>query len=351
MERNVMSGQEYKKIIQNLVVPEAFSDEEKQKRYQPLKDYLKENIPNKLFRFRGCKERAFDEFDKDKLGFAPAAEMNDDFDGMLYFNNKLIMSSFTGSEIQQTINKIVESAKIGAIPDEIKKVIPEESFQQFIIALSSLPPETINIFTNQFINFAIEEYDQRVQLISQIVQNQKIACLSQKIESAAMWGYYAANGTGFALSYDLREPNFSEYCIAPVIYGDARLDATEYVKWIYQHLLLQRIFISVNAYEKYSSIKHLIPCPDEFMCTKVLIYKASVWKHEKEWRLIYNEKKGQDNTYPNITKKPSAVYLGRNISPIHEKKLRCIAEEKNIPVYKMTIKKDNHTYNLYPQMQ
>ena len=62
-----MSDQEYKNMILALVVPENLPDEEKYKRYQTLQDFLKTNTPSELFRFRGCKERSFSEFDQDIL--------------------------------------------------------------------------------------------------------------------------------------------------------------------------------------------------------------------------------------------------------------------------------------------
>ena len=40
-----------------------------------------------------------------------------------------------------------------------------------------------------------------------------------------MWGYYAENGTGFALSYDLRLVNLPHILAFKVIYGDERFDA------------------------------------------------------------------------------------------------------------------------------
>lgn len=81
------------KMIHSIVVPEILSEEEKGKRYQPLLDYLNAKTPNKLYRFRSCKERAIHEFDQDILGFASASEMNDDFDGMLYFDKERIKAS------------------------------------------------------------------------------------------------------------------------------------------------------------------------------------------------------------------------------------------------------------------
>lgn len=345
-----MADNEYKSMIHTLVVPENLPDEEKGKKYQPLIDFLKTNTPDKLFRFRSCKERAFKEFDQDMLGFSPASEMNDDFDGMLYFDKERIKATLISTDTLQTINGIIESVRKEEIPEEIKSHIPETLLQQMITPLSSLTPEAINLLASQYTDFTMEDYDRRMTFISQVTQDQKIACLSRTIESAAMWGYYANDGTGFALSYDLREPNFSKYCLVPVIYGEDRFDATEYAQWLFQQQTLQRILVSVNAQTLYPLLQHIIPCPDLFMSTKILIHKANSWSHEKEWRLVFYDKNNQGEKYPHIPQKPTALYLGKNISAIHEKILRHIAMEKNIPAYKMMICERNQNYSLYPQL-
>lgn len=339
---------EYEKLIHALVVPENLSVEEKDKRYQPLMDFLKANTPDKLYRFRSCKERTIKEFDQDIFGFSPAAEMNDDFDGMLYFDKESIRATLVETLTPQMIKKTFESVSHGAIPAEIKNCIPAEPLQRIIKSLPSLSLNEISLLIKQFTNFVTKDYDNRMTFLSQLTQNQKIACLSPSIESAAMWGYYANDGTGFALSYDLRELSFSEYCLVPVIYGDERFDATEYATWLLQQQTLQRIW--TNDYMLNPLLHHTIPCPDEFMCTKVLIHKASNWSHEKEWRLVFYEKMGQSEKYPHISKRPTAIYMGRNISAIHEKILRHIAVEKNIPAFKMMICENNPTYSLYPQI-
>lgn len=341
---------EYKEMIHTLVVPENLPDEERGKRYQPLIDFLKTNTPDKLFRFRSCTERTIKEFDQDILGFSPASEMNDDFDGMLYFDKEHIKATLIDTLTPQKINRTLELFNQGAIPVEIKNCIPGDILKQMIDSLSSLTFDAMSSLICQFTDFVTQDYDKRMTFLSQVTQNQKIACLSPRIESSAMWGYYAKNGTGFALSYDLREPNFSEYCLVPVTYGEDRFDATEYAIWLLQQQTLKSILMSANACALYPLFRNTIPCPDQFMSTKVLIYKAGSWRHEEEWRLIFYEKNGYGEKYPYISKAPTAIYLGRNISAIHEKILRHVAAEKNIPAYKMKICEDHSTYKLYPQM-
>ena len=52
--------------------------------------------------------------------------------------------------------------------------------------------------------------------------------------------------------------------------------------------------------------------------------------------------------HPCAKKKPAALYLGRNISEPHEKLLRHIAAEKEMPVYKMKIDQNQRDYRLVP---
>ena len=134
-----------------------------------------------------------------------------------------------------------------------------------------------------------------------------------------------------------------------VIYGEKRFEANEFATWLLQQQILQCYLIQHGALALYPQLQHAIPCPDQFMSSKALIHKSSKWRHEKEWRLIYYGKDSQNQKYPYVIKKPSAVYLGRHISAINEKILCQIAAEKDLPVYKMTVRENKPTYKLVPQ--
>lgn len=81
--------------------------------------------------------------------------------------------------------------------------------------------------------------------------------------------------------------------------------------------------------------------------------KSLEWEPEREWRLFGTTTSVEATNASNIVLKikPSEIYLGRKISPIHEKVLRDIAAEKGIPVFKMFIDDDSSEYNLsYKQL-
>lgn len=264
-------NQEYKKMIHSIVIPATLFPEEQSKRYQPLIDFLKTETLEKLYRFRSCKERTIDEFDQNKLGFSPAYKMNDDFDGLLYFDKEHIKTALVDALTPQKVGSLYKVFSQEAVPDEMRNCIPVEMLQSCLDSLSKYTPEMINMLINQFLDFATNDYENRMSSLNQLTQNLKIVSLSTEINSPVMWGYYADDGKGFALSYDLKEPDFINYCPVPVIYGDERFKATPYATWLFQQQIMKSILMSANAMGLYSIFQLMIPCPDSFMSTKVLI--------------------------------------------------------------------------------
>ena len=95
-------------------------------------------------------------------------------------------------------------------------------------------------------------------------------------------------------------------------------------------------------------LQKYIPCPDDFMSTKLAIKKSNDWKSEKEWRLFFASSNIELNSNPfvSVTLKPSAVYIGRKISAFNKKIILDIAREKNIPAFQMDIDENSDKYIL-----
>ena len=81
---------DFKKIIENTIVPINFSVEEKTACYDKIIRCVKDILPNKLYRFRTCSERSLSAFYNDELWFSNGSTMNDDFDARLYYDKKRI---------------------------------------------------------------------------------------------------------------------------------------------------------------------------------------------------------------------------------------------------------------------
>ena len=359
-----MKDIEYKNIIHNTIVPEMLSTEEQEGKYATLVKFLGRNIPEHLYRFRKCDENSISAFDKDQIWFSPPAEMNDDFDALMFFNKQNIHSS-----LEQFFNKfsdfVLKDKSIDEFPDSVRNTMSSEVLSIIKAQLEKMSSgDTVGLI-NQIHDFMIQQIETGLPLVKHIIQNKlKIACFSEVINSAAMWGYYGDYGKGFALAYDFRNYMYTDCAICnnrmlcpssqnanlyPIIYDDTPFNATEYARYLLQQQMLQTI---VPNEELYDRVRGAILCPDLFMSTKVLLHKSTSWKHEYEWRLVYDCRNNTmlSEKFVYVKKKPSAIYLGRKISSTYEKLLRYIAAEKNMPVYKMTMDEDESAYSLVPKL-
>lgn len=363
-----MDMQTYSEMIHGIVVPATLSPEEMFKCYQPLTDFLQVETPERLYRFRRCDERSISAFDQDQLWFSPGYKMNDDFDALLHFNKENIKSELKSFlENDQFRTAFWDIGEGAEVPVHIQNLLSFEMLEALRKNIAQMDESTMSTSLNQLYDFFVEQIDANDIAVHEIVQKTiKFACFSEAIESAAMWGYYADSGCGFALSYDFRNggyticnscltgnlcPSYKSCLLAPVIYGDTCFNATRYATWLFQQRAIFKILADKNATSFYSYLQNIVPCPDLFMPTKILLHKASAWGHEREWRLTCNCNSSDFNQqeFSWAKKKPTAVYLGRKISPIYEKILRHIAVDKNIPVYKMQIRQDDSEYRLYPE--
>ena len=363
-----MDMQAYSDMIHGIVVPATLSQEEMLGRYQPLTDFLKNETPERLYRFRRCDENSIAAFDQDQLWFSLGCKMNDDFDALLNFDKESIKSelrAFLKSEQFRTAFRAIgEGAEV---PAHIQNLLQPEMLETIRKNIAQLDESVVDTSVNQFYDFFVNQIDTNDIAVQEIIQKTiKFACFSEAIESAAMWGYYADSGRGFALSYDFRNsgytmcnscqtrnmcPSYKSCLLAPVIYEDTCFNATKFAAWLFQQKAIYKILADRNALPLYSYLQNIVPCPDLFMSTKVLLHKASEWGHEREWRLTCqcNSPEFNQQEFSWAKKKPTGVYLGRKISPIYEKILRHIAVDKNIPVYKMQICTDDSSYRLHPQ--
>lgn len=351
---------EYKRLIENTVIPETFSEDIKSKSYNQINGVVRQMLPSKLYRFRSCSERCMEAFYRDELWFSNGSVMNDDFDVRMYFDKKQIMR-WIDSFIEEDgcLRAIDEILIADRIPAELVALIPNA--ENIFAELKQMSREQIRNMSTNFLNFIKSNLDSSLKEITQIVQSQtKFACFSEKIYSDMMWGQYADNAKGFALEYEFGADNTIIYKdpvknqnivygrLFPIIYGNYRLDATSYAVYLFQARLLSDVanikgMPWINQY-----IRCIVACPDEYMATKLAIKKSSDWKEEKEWRMCYTacdaDSANQQHSY--VLQKPSALYLGRKISPFNQKILVDIAKEKNIPVYKMDFNDNARTYRL-----
>ena len=226
--------------------------------------------------------------------------------------------------------------------------------------LKRMPKEQIVASSTSLIQYLLSNLDVELKnTTEQVQQKTKFACFTQKIYSDMMWGQYSSNATGFALEYEFDGENIITYLVNntqnriwanlfPVIYDNKRFDTTAYAAYLFQIKILSAVAKSVGFMYDPAWINAVVPCPDEFMATKLAIKKSTDWKAEKEWRMFYTTSNMMlaREKFSYIIQKPSGVYLGRKISKINKKIIVDIAKEKGIPVYKMDFNEKSRNYKL-----
>ena len=238
---------------------------------------------------------------------------------------------------------------------------------QFYESIVESTPEQLDQLISFYTSFIGSDISGIVNAIAEVTQkSMKFCCLSERIDSSAMWGLYAKDESGFALGYDCRdlysavplENGKKRTCTClPIIYGTTRYQVpTEYIVYL-SRFRLMRTALVMSGYANFNPdatevILRSLPCPDILIPTKIALHKSDEWKQETEWRLFCSSNDDPDfqsAAHGCFTMKASALYLGRRISSIYEKILIDIAREKAIPVYKMSLDDDSISYDLIPQ--
>ena len=336
---------EFEKIIESIKISPNAPKEEIDRQFLPLIQFIGKNVPEQLYKFRGCAEYSIDAFEKDELWLSKAALFNDLHDSLLFFDKSAILDS---------IEKMFSSGAVPSVIDKIKQVqFPNADLQNWVTEIfSSLDTKQLTDIVWQSVPGFSQWLDQCFTFAKDgIRERTKMVCLSESIKSPLMWAHYADNHKGFAIGYDFRNNEITQCSncpnrsctdiklgmIYPVVYSDKRLDATRYGQWIVQQQI-NRI-IGIPAEELYD---------DGFLFTKAALYKSNDWSYENEWRITCstpNLAVEQKDRYP-IKKKPIAIYFGSQIPDFYRKMLMHIADEKGIPRYQMYVKNYSSKYEL-----
>lgn len=364
---NKKKYEEYKQILQNTVVPFPCSLQNQQLIYKKLNDWVLNNTPTKLFKFRACNDNNISAFYNQQIWFSTASKMNDDFDSLLFCNIKTLQEDFNAQfDSENNLKLFTYIKKGGDFPEAYKKLLGENFLKIAKQKILSFDERTMNSYSQNIKNYLKKSFEDQYPFISQVEQRViKFCSFSESINSPLMWGHYANNSTGFALAYDFRNsaynnclncPKLKVNCFSPkisqlypVVYSDKMLDSTEYARYLMQDTIIRSFLVTLNLDPSYiENILSLITCNDIFMHSKILLHKSVEWKEEREWRMTiyYNSPSYATDQISNVTKKPCALYLGRRINHTNEMLLRNIAYKLHLPVYKMSIDKTSQKFKL-----
>lgn len=357
MSYNNKKTEEIHRLLKELILPlkkyleltdnsDSDSHDVLPKLLYPLNDYLRINKPQKLYKIMSLKENGKEKIESiknDLLYSSRADRLNDPYDCLLYFNESKLKESIKKQMSVKNIRKTCEFDNY-----TLEELYGVSSTESLLMILAHK--------RNQIIK-RVESYFPDVTEV--LKKSTFISAFTEVVDSPIMWSHYGENHKGFALEYqfehffyeieeyldtDLTPNHVGWRALLPVIYSDARADATELAEWycLCKHYVDESLTDLNNA----ALVYHL---PDMLLKLKLSLHKDYRWSYEKEWRRVYsrlwpNEDKHECSFYPNV--KATAIYLGTKISKENKDELLDIAKNKNIAIYEMYIDHNSDEYKM-----
>ena len=214
------------------------------------------HIPSKLYRYSGVNKYLIANLETNTLTITDPSLFNDVYDATLHRNS---FSDLLSDELERR-----ELLEICGMPDE--SPIPVEKLKS--------TAEHEDKFLSQYMKEAL-----------------KVGCLSEDNSSILMWSHYADKNQGICIEYDFTGSAIYPF-IYPVLYLENPIDCSKLCD-------THREDFNIDMAMLLSTIT-----------------KSTVWKYEKEWRVIcYYPTKSALNNSPRIyaaVPKPKAIYFGRS---------------------------------------
>lgn len=296
-------------------------------------DSISENVfDNCIFRYRSVTENNMDALRSGRLYFSTPDNFNDPYDNLMYANLGQICSDICGN-LEYRMDGYLEEAK---------QHFPYESFITYNFWNGPRKEELVKQHLGLFLTY-VEEIKENIR------KNVKIICFSEKFDSILMWSHYADYHKGYLLVYDKEELRSSQKYTKNGILSEkkTRLEKVEYVT---EKLDLTEAVENYVRYEILPNMGDIEKQDGKIAVTKLrefVIQKAKEWEYEKEWRLIpriISLEEESELCY--IVCKPKGIILGAKCSEENRKLIIDIAEENDIPVYRMLLNDFSSKYGL-----
>ena len=358
-----MSREEFSSLLYQTRIDSSTTSEVAIERLTPLRNWIKQNIPSKLYRYRNVSDYSISALENDEIWGSTIFTFNDPYECTPCYNIdetfnylKIMLSpeimhqNFTAlsrGDITPPIQLGIQSDAIEELQKNVKAIPEGELLPQIKFAIDQLFDRIVaewNPITSEFFT-GLQTAESEVH----------IACFSEIGDSSLMWGHYADRHKGFCLEYDfssaLQDCNMNcsspAQCnnfllnlpIAPVTYSPERFNASLHLVTVIQDYLRRSLQAPVNIF-----------LYDMLLVAKCQLMKSCDWSYEKEWRLAWRKPSDKYEAYRCITHlKPSAIYLGSRMSSDDQTRIFEISQQKEIPCFKMLQNYTGQDYTLIPQ--
>jgi len=337
---------DFHKLLCETVIPTSDSNREKAIKGRQIDDFLKENMPCPLFRYRTADKHYIEALKNGHISVTKPHKMKDKLDSLIKFD-----SSF----IKMNINKYFPSFK--ALAEWAKNNKGVSEIPQF--AIKSVPllvrlvlgfglkfvkkPDSIRSLQRSY-KAVRKNLDKQIQALrgkvyDELQHTRYIACFCESVSEYRMWAEYTDNHKGFALEYDFSVSLPKKCRVFPVIYG-AEYNATSFALLNIANELPLQVLKEHGLskfWEWYFAKRRFTTLYDELFYLKGYAYKRKKYEKENEWRLLTPETNKTSPNYSEIPFTPTAIYFGENMEDSTFELLNEIATKQGLRKYRIEI--------------
>ena len=292
--------------------------------------------PKILFKYRKFDKFTFDSLDKNYIYFAPANKLDDPFECKGYIPTGILEEKYRKNYIKKLLKILIKQFPIkdsnisGQIEKAFENAIGPDKIDERKL-FTSLPTEAFidpqarsltNILSNIQLKIDgitedknIEKY---VQTSTEGESKMGVFSMSEINDSRIMWSLYSNNYKGYCIEYDFDNSPFRDI-LFPVMYK----------KKYRNDILNNTVMLNLNVFIE--TFTGGVRKGDYSYGLSQYLNKDISWKAQKEWRLLYNP-----NFYANAPK-INAIYLGCNVAPKNEAKMKNYSRKMGFDLYKMKI--------------
>ena len=346
----MVNKEEFAKLLYGTIINSTSEDQIAFEKLSRICNWILENTPSTLYRFRSCNENSVNALKKDEVWGSSILQFNDPYECVPFYDMGLINNNINRILSPQEVLIKLKDVKAGKVPEQLREICSPDVLEQMVQSIpdglaEDIIREKIVDFKEKIKEFVSKDFNKIIEKFYIDIQSaeaqRQIACFSEQNDSTLMWGHYADSHRGFCLEYNFQEVlkkcscdcndrrgcnNFMlNFSIAPVIYNDIRFDATTYLSTVLQDYLCKVSQIPMELYHE-----------DTLIISKCLLTKSKDWEYEKEWRLFSRAYNEQYKPYRMLTQlRPKALFMGVKMDKEKELELYSICKEKKIKCYKM----------------
>lgn len=268
--------------------------------------------------------------------------MNDISSGRLYLSNPVSFNDvfdvrplFDKAKIKERMNIQVTEANMLETYRFYGQLYPDKINQMMEIYLSEVDNNGgFESYKKQFIDSTLENMES---FIEDFRSYPRCSCLTETYTSSVMWGLYANNNRGFAVSYEM--PRSPMDCCCERLSEDDKCMLARHPLAVFPILYEGRPDIT-DFSDTLGGSQSLIPYLTERLYLTVIAataFKAKEWEHEREWRIVCGQCQYAPNAKMYVRLKASAVYLGYQVSKENQEFVLRAAAKLSLPVYKAKV--------------